>query len=179
MLRKHLKGSNILFIVLLIIVLVPTTRYKVQAWIIQLMGSPEPMEEGIVISAAEMNFEYYNLKGDTFNLLDLRGKPLFINFWATWCGPCRVELPSIKRLVEKHQGDGQILLISNEDPALLNEFLGEDMADMPVYYSRFSPAFVNSNSIPLTYVIDSTGKVLIEKTGASDWDGESILNLLK
>ena len=179
MIRKYLKPGNILFIALLGILLYAPARIKVQSWIMSFIGSPNSMEQGIALKPSEMDYTFYNMEGDSFNLLNFRGKPMFLNFWATWCGPCKAELPSIAELVKAHSGNGEIFLISNENPKEIRKFITDQKLKLPIYFSPTIPSFVTTRSIPVTYLIDSLGTVVIHKNGASDWSDPHILELLK
>jgi thiol-disulfide isomerase/thioredoxin len=179
MIRKLFKPGNIFFVILLGFILYKPSRIKIQSWIMSSVGSPEVMNEPKVLSPSDMDFTFYNLEGDSFNLLNFKGEPIFLNFWATWCGPCMAEFPSIEKMVKGHKGNGEIFLISHEKPQVIRQFMEEKGMNLPIYYSTKVPRFVTSESIPLTYILDKEGKVVIEKTGAADWSDPHILELIK
>lgn len=179
MIRKYLTVGNLIFLLLLGVLLYKPARVKVQSWMMDLIGSPPVSSTNKVLSPDQMNFIYYNLKGDSFNLLDLRGKPIFLNFWGTWCGPCMAEMPSIEKLVESHDGKGEIILLSHESQDVLIEYQRKSSVELPIYFAKNVPDFVETENIPLTFVIDTAGKVLIEKTGAADWSDPHISELLQ
>ncbi len=179
MIRKYLKPGNILFVALVGILLYAPARIKVQSWIMSLAGSPGTLEHSVALSPSDMDYTFYDMHGDSFNLLNYKGSPIFLNLWATWCGPCKAELPSIASLVQGHSGEGKIFLISNEKHEVVVDFLKKEKLDLPVFYSEYVPKFVTTQSIPVTYIIDREGKVLINKMGAADWSDPHILELLK
>lgn len=179
MLRKYLKTSNIIFIVILGVLLYAPARARVQSWILSALGSPTTEENSVSLSPSQLDYTFYNLEGDSFNLLNFKGKPIFLNFWATWCGPCKAEMPSIIELVKKHKGSGEIFLLSHEEPQVLKNYLEKEGLALPIYYSKTIPKFVTSESIPLTYLIDKNGSIIIEKSGAADWSDAHILELLE
>lgn len=179
MIRKYLTVSNVIFLLLLGVLFYKPARLQVQAWVMDWMGSPAVLEESKNIAPEEMNFIFYNLEGDTFNLLDMRGKPMFINFWATWCGPCMAEMPSIEKLVKAHNGTGHIILLSHEKPEVLREYQKNRDVKLPIYYAKSVPSFVTSESIPLTFILDKDGNIVLEKSGSADWSDPHIAELLK
>ena len=88
------------------------------------------------------DFTLTTLDGATVRLSDLRGKAVLINFWASWCGPCRAEMPHIQAAYEKHTNDGLVVL-------------GVDQAESPATVARFVDEFGLTFPIPL----DSDGQV--------------------
>jgi len=107
-------------------------------------------------------------------------KPIFINIWATWCPPCRAELPSIFKLQEKYKEKVQFLLISpDESLAKLKQF-GIDKGYKTVFYnaSGVTPKALITGSYPTTYIIDSNKKIILKSVGAHNWNSEEIHKIL-
>lgn len=75
------------------------------------------------------DFTLNDLDGVTYSLSDLRGRPVIINFWATWCAPCRVEMPELQAAFEKYQDEGLVILAvdSAEPPDVVRQFFYDDM----------------------------------------------------
>jgi peroxiredoxin len=88
------------------------------------------------------DFTLTTLEGDTVRLSDLRGQPVLINFWASWCGPCRSEMPHIQAAHETHSKDGLVVL-------------GVDQMESPPAVARF----VNEFNLTFLIPMDSDGKV--------------------
>lgn len=112
---------------------------------------------------------------------NLKGKVLFINFWASWCKGCRVELPSINNLSKIMAGkkDFQIITIAyKEDPTTSLNYLKKLGYDLPVY-PDYSKAWVNFGvtAIPETFIISKSGIVAKVKIGPDRWDSGSNLRL--
>ena len=73
------------------------------------------------------NFHLQDLDGNTVSLEDFRGQPVMINFWATWCAPCRIEMPALQATQEAHQEDGLVVLAVNDQqtPDTISDFVEE------------------------------------------------------
>ena len=74
--------------------------------------TPNPLGLGIGVQEGEIapNFEVSNLKGERVQLADFRGRPVFLNFWASWCGPCRAEMPAIQTVLDQYEDQGLVVL---------------------------------------------------------------------
>lgn len=117
--------------------------------------------------------------GNPVSLADYRGKVVVINFWATWCPPCRREMPSLNRAaawLKKY--DVEMLAInSGEQPARVERFLKEQQMDFPVLLdpdSRVSSAW-EATRLPITYVVDKQGRLAFRALGSREWDAPELL----
>jgi peroxiredoxin len=103
------------------------------------------------------------LNGDTITLSDLRGKGIVLNFWATWCLPCRTEMPALEQTWQSLQDDGLVILAVNlqEDPALVSGFVNEFGLTFPVLLDRDGAVFsrYQVQLYPTTFFIDRDGVV--------------------
>ena len=111
-------------------------------------------------------FELARLNSDeTMRLSSLRGRVVFVNFWATWCAPCRRELPTLQAFAEAHSGrDAPVILAVNigETPEKINDYLTEVGVELPLVLldSDFSVSDAyKANLYPSTFVIDAAGRV--------------------
>ncbi len=120
-----------------------------------------------------------DLKGRPFTLHQLVGKPVFLNFWATWCGPCVSEMQSIESIYQQYKNDIAFLAVSNEDPAKIRSFIEKhrlsfDFAHLDIDYTD---AYVIT--MPTTLLIDNRGKLVHEEEGFRDWAQYNNLGKLK
>ena len=107
-------------------------------------------------------------------------KPIFINIWATWCGPCRTEMPSINRLHNKYKNDIEFILVSPHETAeTLKEFAQNNAYNFPIYTAiSQTPIQLQTNSYPTTIIIDKNKNITYKMTGAHDWDTEEVYSIL-
>lgn len=115
--------------------------------------------------------------GIPFDGGSVRGKTVFLNYWATWCGPCRAEMPSIQRLYAKTRDLGIVfLLVSDEKPEKITTYLTKNALAMPIYRSTKSrPAAFQTDGIPATFILTPDGRVAFSHVGAARWDDDSSL----
>lgn len=129
------------------------------------------------ILSNDWNFE--DTTGEQFWLSDT-DKPVFINVWATWCGPCRSEMPSIKSLYDKYNSKVEFILVSpNETLQEIQKFATDNQYNLPFSTSLSAiPTELQSNSYPTTFILDSNKNIIYKLTGAHDWDSEEVHHIL-
>jgi len=140
-------------------------------------------EYGPEIGKLAPDFTLTGLDGQEVTLSEFRGKPVLLNFWATWCGPCRLEMPFLQDIYEKWTGEGLVLLAVNlqEDPAKVKEFIDNAGYTFPVLLSPGNevPLAYNIRGIPATFFIDADGIIRDIKIGAFLGVGEIESELAK
>jgi thiol-disulfide isomerase/thioredoxin len=116
-----------------------------------------------------------DLQGRAHRLSDYRGKVVLVNFWATWCAPCREEMPSIQAL--RRAMDGQpfaVLAVNLAEPvSRIEKFLAQVPLDFPVLLDRDSATARawQARFLPATYLVDGEGRVRYAHYGDLDWSG--------
>lgn len=102
------------------------------------------------------------LDGKMVKLSSLRGKPVFLDFWATWCPPCRVSLPHTQKLAKMHGKEITVLAISNEDTKTIQTFMKENKYSYPSYRDSDNSAGTKYkvSGIPTFVVIDAKGNLV-------------------
>lgn len=128
-------------------------------------------------------FTLKNLNGVKKSLEEYKGKVLFINFWASWCGPCVHEMPSIASLNEYYRNDNEveILLINlGEDKETVQNFMTSEGYDIETLLDTDNKVggLYGIRSIPTTYILNKEGFIVGSKTGAHQWDREGVKNIL-
>ncbi|WP_437362700.1 TlpA family protein disulfide reductase [Olivibacter jilunii] len=113
-------------------------------------------------TAVANDFDFADEMGNIQNTSSLRGKVVFINFWASWCPPCRAEFPSIETLYAKFKDNPNIFFLTineDSDPATGKAYLEKEKFSIPMYQSNGNvPAEVYSGKLPTTVVLDKTEK---------------------
>lgn len=129
-----------------------------------------PVEIGRTVQDVKMR----SLNGRDRNLSDYRGKPLLINVWASWCGPCRAEMGSLERLAWKDQQKTLVVIgISTDDSELAaKKYLQQSNATLNHYIDRglVLENMLGANRLPLTVLVDEKGVVLGKHYGSREWD---------
>jgi len=134
------------------------------------------------------DFSLRNLKGNYESLDSYRGQVVVLNFWATWCAPCRVEMPSFEKLYRRYRSEGvavlAVTLDKNAGPKI-KSFVDEYELSFPILLDEKGEVerLYPSMTIPFTYVIDREGRVVARVDGAKNWESnetfEAIEYLLK
>ncbi|CAA6815528.1 MAG: Thiol:disulfide oxidoreductase related to ResA [uncultured Thiotrichaceae bacterium] len=126
---------------------------------------------------------FQDLNGTSYTMENLKGKPIIINFWATWCPPCRAEMPSMNRAWAKVKDEGILMFAANvgESPETIAKFTEEIPIDFPIILdvnAKLSMAW-GVRGMPTTYIIDAKGKVVYSAVGERPWDDDSILDAVR
>ncbi|MCG8569601.1 MAG: TlpA family protein disulfide reductase [Spirochaetes bacterium] len=129
-----------------------------------------------------VDVEFTNLKSQSKKLSDYNGKVILLNLWATWCPPCRAEMPSMENLYKRYQGkDFVILAVSvGETQQTVQNFVKNKNFTFPIFVDDKNQATsaYSTGSIPTTYLIDQEGYLIARFVGGRDWDGEEIHQLI-
>jgi thiol-disulfide isomerase/thioredoxin len=125
---------------------------------------------GNINEGATEPFQYKltKLDGTIVKLSDYRGKVIFINFWATWCGPCRAEAPLLEKTMAKYSEDKDVIflaLTTDEDRSLVEPFIKEQKSKLPVYFAEGLDEYFGVESIPTTIIMNREGKVTYRMAG--------------
>lgn len=130
------------------------------------------------------NFTLNDLNGRKVSIADMRGRVVLINFWATWCGPCKVEMPSMNSLYNDLKGkDFELLAISSD-------VQGEKVVKPYITKGGFSfPVLIDSSfkvngdygiiGIPTTFIVDKDGMITHKILGPRDWNSPEARELIK
>lgn len=171
---------DFLFLALFIAMINPPTRQTISSFVIRYtMSSPKESDKGISLTDEDYQWRYLDKEGQTKKFADLKGKVIFLNLWATWCGPCVAEFPAINELYNAYGDKVEFVLLSNEELAVVEKFLSKKGYTTPSYrYLDEIPQLLYSQSIPTTYIISKKGKLVVQKKGAAKWNSTSTKELL-
>ncbi|MSP94800.1 MAG: TlpA family protein disulfide reductase [Alphaproteobacteria bacterium] len=129
---------------------------------------------------------FTDASGKSFTLADFKGRYMLVNLWATWCGPCIVELPELAEL-HKQLPQDRIAVVAVDvlerlDAAKLGEFLAmHEAADLPVHIdaNRATQRGFVANELPLTVLIDGEGREVARAAGGQKWADPAVIEYLK
>lgn len=177
------KVTDILFIVFVVLLLIPSTRREIRTFILRITMFQPKIEEQQThgqLDNNDLQWKLQTFNGDEFTFADLAGNVVFLNFWATWCPPCRAEMPAIQGLYNQFQDEVVFVLISDEEPETIQNYFAEEGYELPVYFSRSAvPLKLKSSTIPATFIISKKGEIVLQKKGAARWNGNNIKQLLQ
>lgn len=120
--------------------------------------------------------------GRQLSLKDLRGKVVFLNFWASWCPPCREEMPSMENLARKYKDRDLVMVAISQDtdPEQMNGFLGRFMPDgkytmhIPLDPEGKVARSYGTQLLPETYIIDREGRIVARFVNKYDWNRDEV-----
>ncbi len=130
------------------------------------------------------NFQLRDLGGNMVTLAQLRGKIVLLNFWATWCGPCRVEMPAMEQLYRTFSHKEFEILAVSTDPqgaAVTRPFQQEMGFTFPILHdSEYRVGLTyGARSLPMTFMVDRQGVIRQKIFGARDWDSQEARELIQ
>ena len=174
--------SNIIFAIVIVLLIIPQTRLPIQVFLHKGLALISPsaisVDKQEVLSSYN-NWDLIDSNGQRFNFKEAEGKVVFINFWATWCPPCIAEMPSIDLLYKDYSDRVVFLLVSNEEAKTITNFQSKNDYTFKFHQQLTqAPKALQPSSIPQTYIIDKKGRIVMDKTGAANWNSDSLRNLL-
>ena len=134
------------------------------------------------ISKADYNFRLVDEEGNILEGVDLKGKTVFINLWATWCPPCIAEMPDINRLYNEVASDDIVFLMISLDDDFnkASAFIQKKKYNFNIYrYVSTAPMIFYSKIIPTSFVISPEGNIVVRKEGMAKYDSPSFKEFLK
>jgi peroxiredoxin len=135
------------------------------------------------VGKAAPDFTLIDRKGKTWTLSELKGQVVLINFWATWCPPCREEMPSMQKLYSILPNDTfkMLAILNKDDPALADivvEKLGLTIPVLDDQINGVGPKY-GLTGLPETFIVDKQGVVREKFFGAVQWDSPEMIQKLK
>lgn len=168
------------FFLMLAAVLVPASAAQDRPWYAEKL-------EKLGFYIFEPAFQYQDFKvttlaGETKSRTSLKGKVVLLNFWATWCPPCRQEIPTIEKLHNTMKGQNfEVFAVSvGETPDTVKKFVAQQKMTYPVYLdpkNLLSKTYA-SQGIPTTYLIDKNGMFIAALIGAYDYSNPELIAIL-
>ena len=131
---------------------------------VNLQGKPAP------------TFTLVDLSGKKVSLTQFRGHPVIVNFWATWCGPCKLEMPWFEEMNQKYKGQGLVILGLSQDEGTSTDDIAKSVKKIGVTYTILQPdesvpkLYGGVDYLPETFYVDTKGKIVDQTAGAPTRD---------
>jgi thiol-disulfide isomerase/thioredoxin len=126
------------------------------------------------------DFTLKTIDGGEVALSGLQGQVVFLNFWATWCPPCRAEMPSMENLYQRFKDQGLAFAAVDlmERAGVVEHYLRENGITFPVLLdsSGMAGSQYGVQAVPSTFILDRDGKIILYAAGARDWDTPDMLD---
>lgn len=144
----------------------------------------EPHESTTAAAPFDYNFTVMDLQGNEVDIRQYKGKVIFLNLWATWCGPCRVEMPSIQKLYDSMDKEKVVFVMlaldNEENQHKIPKYIQDKQFTFPVFVPHsYLPKQLKVPTIPTTFIIGKDGKIKSKKTGAANYDTEKFRSFME
>ena len=184
MVKKN--GWNIFFvIVLLVIVFVPSSKALVLRGLMEI-GLFKPAIGAPVVNKVGSGLDgirFKNAAGKVVDLGSLKGKVIFLNFWATWCPPCQAEMPSVNKLYQRFKNDPNVVFIlvdGDSDLPKAQQYMNRKQFELPVYeVDSTIPEQLFKGSLPTTVVFDKEGRISYNEEGAANYNSKKFVEFIQ
>ncbi|AZA92942.1 Thiol-disulfide oxidoreductase resA [Chryseobacterium nakagawai] len=178
-------STVLLFSIFIVLLVSPDTK----AWLMRQIISTGLLNSKIEKKKTELGIiESLSIRDDNgklTNTSELKGKVVFINFWASWCPPCRAEFPSIQKFYEKYKENKDLVFLTinlDDNVAVGKEYLNKEQFSVPFLVpDGYVPNVFFNGSLPTTVVLDKSGNIRMHHAGMADYSKNSFydeINLL-
>mgnify|MGYP001109297991 CR=1 FL=1 len=174
--------SNGIWILAIGLILFTPLGFYPRVWVNKIVAtvlSPSTIDKDEQTTLKDYNWNLVDLDGKQTNLQSKKGEVVVINVWATWCPPCVAELPGFLELYEDYGDKVTFAFVANDEKQKVEAFLKKKEYNLPVYFqASTTPRELESSSIPVTYILDKQGNIVVDKTGAANWNSDKTRSLL-
>lgn len=146
---------------------------------------PRPESQEAAIRSDAPNVSFKDAEGRDFQLSDFKGKVVLLSFWAHWCAPCLVEMPSFKSISERFNDQVVILPLNVDNPGEADSFIKNFWATEQLPFTNYfdpdksAAKAYNVEGLPANFVIDKEGRIVVSSFGSNDWGSEASLEIFK
>ena len=181
---KTVAGAVIILLILKFSGLLGSVSYVTQSAVLHTGLMNASAEETNTSEAFDYNFVIKDLAGNKINFDQYKGKVIFVNLWATWCSPCRAEMPGIQKLYNKVDHDKISFVMLSIDKDVNKEkvvkFINDRLFTFPAFMpSGYLSSQLNVPEIPTSFVISKDGKIVVKEIGMKNYDTAKFKKLLE
>lgn len=173
---KSYKHNYLIFGILFFIIF-SCKDQKIEA---PILSPSESLENDVVSIPTYMDLDLKGYQTPDVNLKNMYGEVIFVNFWGSWCPPCRLEMPSIQSLYNDYGDKVKFVMIAFEKERGKHKiFIDEHQYTFPVY-EAVSPmeSTLKPHGFPTTLIIDKKGNIITREVGYNDWNSKEVRNKL-
>lgn len=179
--RKNIYNAALIVLVLVLAFVPPAKALVLEGLMEMGFFKPDVLKEQKQVAGLS-GIRFKDVKGNTIDLGDLRGKVIFLNFWATWCPPCLAEMPGVNKLYEKFKNDKDLVFIlADADGNLVKsqKFMDKKHYQLPVYsIDSEIPDQLFKGSLPTTVVFDKAGRISYNEAGAANYADANFITFI-
>jgi|SRR6185312_198973 len=178
-------SSILLYSLIVVLIFSPDAK----SWLLQQVVSTGLLKADIKKAMPDKDlpeaatFSFTDANGKAATTADLKGKVVFINFWASWCPPCRAEMPDLEKLYQKLKDDDRFVFLfmnEDEDKNKAIQYLQKNHFSIPLHYASGNvPKEIFSGTLPTTIVINKEGKIVLKHQGMAGYNSENFIRQLK
>lgn len=181
--KKNIVNVILISLMLLIAFVPPVKAYFIQGLMQIGLFTPSEQTKNATVPTDLSKIVFTDSKGNQVSLADLKGKIVFLNFWATWCPPCIAEMPSINKLAQLYKDDKDLVFMmvdADGDFSKSIDFMSKRQYSLPVYKTVSSvPEVIFGGSLPTTIVLDKQGRLSFREVGAANYNSKKFINFIE
>jgi len=173
--------TNSILLALVIIMIVPSWRLTFSSGMQKIFMGRTDLKKStaIPLNFSQEDWVLFDSNKNAYSFNDFKGKPIVLNFWATWCPGCRAELPQIKALKDKFKDDVIFISVTNESYDVIKASGEYDSYSDFIYFSTYFSQQFDFSAYPTTFIIDSDFNIVQKIEGASKLDSDENIEFLK
>lgn len=180
--KSKLTKRNIIFLIVIALMIIPQTRQAIQLVLhkgLSYFNQSSVIDKEDRLAVSYSNWQLISDANTKLDFNNIEGKVVFVNFWATWCPPCIVEMPSLQALYNDYKDKVVFVFVTNDDFNTVEEFKTKREFDFLVYNPLNEiPEALTTRSIPRTFIINRKGEIVVDESGAVDWNSETVRSQL-
>ena len=181
--KKHI-GTAIFVVFAILILFVPAAKAKFIQGLIEIgLFNPSVGDKKTTAVSDLSAIKFADEKGNVVSLADLKGKVVFVNFWATWCPPCLAEMPSINKFHQQFENDNEVVFLmvnADGDFPKSRDYIARKKYKFKTYaFASSMPKNIFAGSLPTTVVFDKQGRIAMHGEGPKNYGSKKFITFIK